>query len=212
MKVEEIKDYVRKITSQEFSGHDYLHLERVLQNAELLMQSEIGYNKDVIIAAVLLHDLIDEKLTNTINETIDDLRIKMREWGLADDERAEVLNIMTHMSYAKNLEQHHVLNLDGQIVQDADRLDALGAIGIGRAFAYGGHANNLMYNPNEEVRENMTKVEYRKNSTVINHFYEKLLKLESEMNTATAKKIAARRTAFMRFFLDEFSAEVHGEK
>lgn len=212
MKVEEIKDYVRKITSQEFSGHDYLHLERVLQNAELLMQSEIGYNKDVIIAAVLLHDLIDEKLTNTINETIDDLRIKMREWGLADDERAEVLNIMTHMSYAKNLEQHHILNLDGQIVQDADRLDALGAIGIGRAFAYGGHANNLMYNPNEEVRENMTRVEYRKNSTVINHFYEKLLKLESEMNTVTAKKIAARRTAFMRFFLDEFSAEVHGEK
>lgn len=212
MKVEEIKDYVRKIRSQEFSGHDYLHLERVLQNAELLMQSEIGYNKDVIIAAVLLHDLIDEKLTNTINETIDDLRIKMREWGLADDERAEVLNIMTHMSYAKNLEQHHILNLDGQIVQDADRLDALGAIGIGRAFAYGGHANNLMYNPNEEVRENMTRVEYRKNSTVINHFYEKLLKLESEMNTVTAKKIAARRTAFMRFFLDEFSAEVHGEK
>lgn len=212
MKVEAIKDYVCEITSQEFSGHDYLHLERVLQNAELLMQSEEGFKRDVIVTAVLLHDLIDEKLTNNINEMIDEIRIKMREWGLTDDERAEVLDIITHMSFAKNLEQHHVLNLDGEIVQDADRLDALGAIGIGRAFTYGGHANNLMYNPNEAVRENMTSAEYRQHSTVINHFHEKLLKLEGEMNTATAKKLAARRTAFMRFYLDEFTAEINGDK
>lgn len=212
MQIEEIKDYVREVTSQEFSGHDYLHLERVLQNAELLMQSEENMNQDVIVAAVLLHDLIDDKLTDTVNETIDELRIKMREWGLTDVDRAEVLNIMTHMSYSKNLEQHYKLSLEGEIVQDADRLDALGAIGIGRAFAYGGHANNLMYNPNEIVRENMSEVEYRQHSTVINHFYEKLLKLESTMNTKTAQTIAARRTAFMRFYLDEFMAEIQGEK
>nr|WP_057754805.1 HD domain-containing protein [Weissella kandleri] len=214
MNLDEIKDYVQTMTRNDASGHDFLHLERVLKNAEQIMQKmpDQDFDTDVVRITALLHDLIDDKLIDDVNQAIDDLRIQMREWGLSDDERAAVLEIMTHMSYSANLEQHYTLSLEGQIVQDADRLDAIGALGIGRTFMYGGHAGNLMYNPNEEVRTDLTHNEYRKNSTVINHFYEKLLKLADLMNTESAKKIAKRRTAFMEFFLEEFKAEVRGER
>ncbi|MFL1696198.1 HD domain-containing protein [Weissella kandleri] len=214
MNLDEIKDYVQTMTRNDSSGHDFLHLERVLKNAEQIMQKmpDQAFDADVVRTTVLLHDLIDEKLIDDVNQAIDDLRVQMREWGLSDDERAAVLEIMTHMSYSANLEQHYTLSTEGQIVQDADRLDALGALGIGRTFMYGGYAGNLMYNPNEAARKDLTHDEYRKNSTVINHFYEKLLKLADLMNTESAREIAKRRTAFMEFFLDEFKAEVQGER
>jgi uncharacterized protein len=212
MDLEAVKDFVRDELVDEKSGHDYIHIERVLTNALMLVKETPGANEDVVSLAALLHDVIDEKVVDDVNAAIQQVRIKLREWDVSDDDLAEVLDIITHMSFSKNLETHYELTLNGQIVQDADRLDAIGAIGIGRTFYYGGHVGNLMYNPNDAARENLSHDEYRKNSTVINHFHEKLLKLEGMMNTDKAKQLAARRTAFMRVFLDEFDAEWQGNR
>jgi uncharacterized protein len=124
----------------------------------------------------------------------------------------EVLHIIKNMSY-KGGHAGEPLSLEGRVVQDADRLDAIGAIGIGRTFAYSGAKGQLMYDPEIPVREEMTKEEYRNGkSTAINHFYEKLLKLKHGINTAYARKLADDRHEFMEEFLERFSLEWQGEK
>ena len=123
-----------------------------------------------------------------------------------------VFAIIDHLSFSKNLSEKQVLSQEGQIVQDADRLDAIGAIGIARTFYYGGHVGNPMYDPELPPRTQMDAAAYRsERSTVINHFYEKLLLLESKMNTETGRRLARKRTAFMEQFLQEFFDEWKGQ-
>ena len=126
--------------------------------------------------------------------------------------QASVFAIIDHLSFSKNLSEKQVLSQEGQIVQDADRLDAIGAIGIARTFYYGGHVGNPMYDPELPPRTQMDAAAYRsERSTVINHFYEKLLLLESKMNTETGRRLARKRTAFMEQYLQEFFDEWNGQ-
>ncbi|MCM0583407.1 HD domain-containing protein [Weissella diestrammenae] len=210
MNLELAKEFVREELLEEQSGHDYVHIERVLTNALMLAKDMPTADVEIVSLAALLHDVIDEKVVDDVNAAISKVRAKLRDWQIESAEIAEILDIITHMSYSKNLTTRYQLTLNGQIVQDADRLDAIGAIGIGRTFYYGGHKGHLMYNPNDAAREHLDHDQYRQNSSVINHFYEKLLKLTDLMNTPKAKTIAEHRTEFMQAFLNEFDDEWHG--
>ena len=181
-KLSEIKAYTKSKLGADKTGHGYDHIKRVVTMAEKILESEAA-DKLVTLAAAL-------------------------EFTSAQIE--EISFIITHMSFAHSLQNKNLqLPLSGQIVQDADWLDAIGAIGITRAIYYGGHHGEKIYNPKLLPRTNMTKEEYRNldDETIINHFYEKLLKLKDMLNTPTAKKIAEHRQQVMLDFLTEFKNE-----
>lgn len=179
--------FVKNILETDASGHDWYHIERVHKLAISLSEKE-GGDRFVIEMAALLHDVADEKL----NESEEAGMKKVSDWleglDVTEEEKKQIIHIIANMSY-KGGHGGNVETLEGKVVQDADRLDALGAIGIARTFAYGGAKGRLMYDPNIPPREGMTKEEYRKNNDPsLNHFYEKLLKLKDLMNTEAAKK------------------------
>ena len=190
------------------AGHDWFHIERVWKLSKKIAEKE-GGNLEVIELSALLHDIADPKFHNG-DET---LAIKISKEFLEKEQVSEeiieqVLFIIKNISFKNRAELPDFLPLELQIVQDADRLDAIGAIGIARTFNFGGFKNNLMYHPEIQPNLNQTKEEYKKsNGTTINHFYEKLLLLKDLMNTETAKKIASERHDFMLKFLDEFYKE-----
>lgn len=189
-------------------GHDWFHIERVYKNA-LLIAKEESCNLEVVQLAALLHDIADSKFHNG-DETIGPRTAKnfLEQENVNNETITHVLAIIENISFkGGNFEQQfHSKELD--IVQDADRLDAIGAIGIARTFNYGGFKNRAIYNPEIKPNLSMSKEEY-KNTTAptINHFYEKLLLLKDKMNTPTGKKIAAERHAFMELFLTQFYSE-----
>ncbi|WP_243521839.1 HD domain-containing protein [Bacillus pseudomycoides] len=199
-------DFVKHILEKDASGHDWYHIERVHKLAISLSEKE-GGNRFVIEMAALLHDVADEKL----NESEEAGMKKVSDWleglDVAEEEKEHILHIIANMSY-KGGHGGNIETLEGKVVQDADRLDALGAIGIARTFAYGGAKGRLMYDPNIPPREVMTKEEYRKNNDPsLNHFYEKLLKLKDLMNTEAAKKEAEVRHRYMEEFIEQFMKE-----
>ncbi|PEY31998.1 phosphohydrolase [Bacillus cereus] len=199
-------DFVKHILEKDASGHDWYHIERVHKLAISLSEKE-GGNRFVIEMAALLHDVADEKL----NESEEAGMKKVSDWleglDVAEEEKEHILHIIANMSY-KGGHGGNIETLEGKVVQDADRLDALGAIGIARTFAYGGAKGRLMYEPNIPPREVMTKEEYRKNNDPsLNHFYEKLLKLKDLMNTEAAKKEAEVRHRYMEEFIEQFMKE-----
>lgn len=189
------------------AGHDWFHIERVWKLSRKIAEKE-GGNLEIIELSALLHDIADPKFHNG-DET---LAIKIsREFleteNVSEDIIEQVLSIIKNISF-KNRGEVSEKSLELKIVQDADRLDAIGAIGIARTFNFGGFKNNLMYHPEIKPSLEMSKEEYKKsNGTTINHFYEKLLLLKDLMNTETAKKIATERHDFMLNFLDEFFKE-----
>ena len=189
------------------AGHDWFHIERVWKLSKKIAEKE-GGNLEIIELSALLHDIADPKFHNG-DET---LAIKIsREFleteNVSEDIIEQVLSIIKKISF-KNRGEVSEKSLELKIVQDADRLDAIGAIGIARTFNFGGFKNNLMYHPEIKPSLEMSKEEYKKsNGTTINHFYEKLLLLKDLMNTETAKKIATERHDFMLNFLDEFYKE-----
>ena len=189
------------------AGHDWFHIERVWKLSKKIAEKE-GGNLEIIELSALLHDIADPKFHNG-DET---LAIKIsREFleteNVSEDIIEQVLSIIKNISF-KNRGEVSEKSLELKIVQDADRLDAIGAIGIARTFNFGGFKNNLMYHPEIKPSLEMSKEEYKKsNGTTINHFYEKLLLLKDLMNTETAKKIATERHDFMLNFLDEFYKE-----
>ncbi|MDZ5610359.1 HD domain-containing protein [Bacillus pseudomycoides] len=198
--------FVKNILEKDASGHDWYHIERVHKLAISLSEKE-GGDRFVIEMAALLHDVADEKL----NESEEAGMKKVSDWleglDVTEEEKEHILHIIANMSY-KGGHGGNVETLEGKIVQDADRLDALGAIGIARTFAYGGAKGRLMYDPNIPPREEMTKEEYRKNSDPsLNHFYEKLLKLKDLMNTDAAKREAEVRHRYMEEFIEQFMKE-----
>ena len=190
------------------SGHDWFHINRVWK-LSLKIQEEEGGDRLIIELAALLHDIADPKFHNG-DETLASKIVKdfLTEQHVDAETIAKVVFIIENMSFKNRNDAPADLPLELKIVQDADRLDAIGAIGIARTFNFGGYKNNLMYHPDIPPKAHQTKEEYKKsNGTTINHFYEKLLLLKDLLNTDTARKIAEHRHQFMLRFLDEFYKE-----
>lgn len=202
-----IKTYALQRLAQDRSGHGTDHLQRVVQLATRLAKAE---HADLTLtqAAAWLHDVIDDKLMADPIKAHQALADQLTAIHVTPADQAAIFDIIDHMSFSKSLAGAQRLSLAGQIVQDADRLDAIGAIGIARALYYSGHVGEKIYDPAVAPRENMTKAQYRQEpGTAINHFYEKLFKLEGLMNTETAKELAHQRTQVMRDFVAQFKAE-----
>ena len=195
-------------------GHDWFHIERVYKNALAIAKHE-NVDKTVVSLAALLHDIADPKFHNG-DETVgprvaSEFLLKQN----VDSEIIEhVTQIIENMSFKNSFDLNpSFTSKEMEVVQDADRLDAIGAIGIARCFNYGGFKNRPLYNPEILPNLNMTKAEYKAaKAPTINHFYEKLLLLKDQMNTKTGKRIAERRHAFMEIYLKQFYAEWEGEK
>ncbi len=205
--------FVKKQLENAEGGHDWFHIERVYKNALLIAQGE-NCDLTVVKLGALLHDVADSKFHNG-DETVGPktARAFLESEKASEETIQHVINIIENISFkGGNFERKfHSKELD--IVQDADRLDAIGAIGIARAFNYGGFKNRTLHNPNIPVNLNMSKEEYKKTEApTINHFYEKLLLLKDRMNTETGKKIALERHQYMEGFLSQFYAEWDGEK
>ncbi|MBO0958245.1 HD domain-containing protein [Neobacillus sp. MM2021_6] len=203
--------FVRSELGEDATGHDWYHVDRVRRNALHICKKEMTGDPFIIEIAALLHDIPDEKL----NESVAAGRAKLSSYfqtiALPEKDRNHITEIIESISY-KGGRRTALLSVEAKIVQDADRLDAIGAIGIARAFAYGGKKGQPIYDPFIAVREEMTVEEYRKGkSTSIHHFYEKLLKLKDLMNTKTAKKLAVSRQQMMAEFLEQFYQEWDGQ-
>ena len=195
------------------SGHDWFHIERVYKNALLIAQSE-SCNLEIVKLGALLHDIADSKFTNG-DETVGPktARVFLESINAPEETIVHVINIIENISFKGGNFEKSFNSIELEIVQDADRLDAIGAIGIARTFNYGGFKNRQIYNPAIPPKLNMTKEEYKKSEApTINHFYEKLLLLKDKMNTKTGKELAQDRHLFMEKFLSQFYAEWDGEK
>ena len=204
-------DYVEEKLAGEGSGHDWWHIVRVRNLAARIAQAE-GGNHFICQMAALLHDLADEKVAGSEAAGLREVKNLLETLELSKEQVAEIMEIVSGISY-KGGHNHRALSLEGQIVQDADRLDALGAIGIARTMAYSGNKNRIIHDPTLPVREQMSLEEYRaQKGSAITHFYEKLLKLKDLMNTQTARKIAQGRHEFLEIYLKQFYAEWDGER
>lgn len=206
--IENTIEFVKEKLEGAEAGHDWFHIERVWKLSQKIAESENGNNVVVELGA-LLHDIADPKFHNG-DETI---ALKVSREFLENEDVSEniieqVLFIIKNISFKNRREAPKDLPIELKIVQDADRLDAIGAIGIARTFNFGGFKNNLMYHPDIEPKLNMSKEEYKKSDgTTINHFYEKLLLLKDLMNTDKGKELAQERHDVMLKFLDQFYKE-----
>lgn len=204
--IERTRTFVQNYHQHDYGGHDWLHIERVTNLAKTISNHE-GGDPFVIELAALLHDVPDEKLGGSEEEGLAHVHQFLRTNGVEERTISTIHTILATMSF-KGGNRAPMSTLEGRIVQDADRLDAIGAIGIARTFAYSGAKGQPIYDPNLSPRDHMTYEEYRHGkSTAINHFYEKLLKLKDGMNTNFGKKLAEERHAFMIIYLDQFIAE-----
>ncbi|GAK48766.1 phosphohydrolase [Secundilactobacillus oryzae JCM 18671] len=214
--LEAVRQFTKERMADDETGHGFDHIQRVVNNVKLLLARETGANQLVTISAAYLHDVTDDKLVEDVTAATNELKSFLTNTGFDDDQIDEIVFVIENMSFSKSLNggTPKALPIEGQLVQDADRLDAIGAIGIARAIYFGGHFGEKIYDPEIAPREVMTKADYRdlSNETIINHFYEKLLKLKDRMNTKAAKEIAAGRQQTMLQFLDDFKAEWQGTK
>ena len=205
--------FVKETLANAEGGHDWFHIERVYKNALLISKNE---KVDVFIVSLgaLLHDIADSKFHNG-NETIgpkvaSEFLLKLNlDFKIIE----HIIKIIENISFKGGNEIQKFKSPELDVVQDADRLDAIGAIGIARCFNYGGFKNRALYDPEVKPNLNMSKAEYKaSNAPSINHFHEKLLLLKDRMNTKTATKIAEERHQFMLHFLDQFDNEWQGKK
>ncbi len=205
--LDNVKAFVKQKLSHDFSGHDMAHIERVVKLANKILNHQPQANAFIVLMSAYLHDVIDEKVIADVDNAINELQGYLRSLNLTTEEMRAIFDIIENMSYRKNLSQKTTLSLEGQIVQDADRLDAIGAIGIGRTFYYGGNKHNIMHDPNILPRTKLNEDNYKQPNTVINHFYEKLFLLKDMMNTQTAKQIAEQRHEILVKFVKQFEQE-----
>lgn len=198
-------EYIQSYFEDEGSGHDWWHIHRVRNLALKISEKETG-DKFIIEMASLLHDLDDWKLNHHATESKAESWLKKLEMEKADIEK--ILEIIGQVSYKGAGVENKATSIEAKIVQDADRLDAIGAIGIARTFAYGGNKGRLIYHPEIKPEMHNSFEEYKKtNAPTINHFYEKLLLLKDRLNTKTAIEIAQTRHRFMEDFLTRFYDE-----
>jgi len=212
--INKTKTFVKEQLQGAEGGHDWFHTLRVYNNALLISKNE---DVDVFIVSLgaLLHDIADSKFHNgdetigpkiarefLLNNHVDSLIIE------------HIIKIIENISFKNSLEKNpHFISKELEVIQDADRLDAIGAIGIARCFNYGGFKNRPLYNPDIKPKLNMSKAEYKTSTApTINHFYEKLLLLKDKMHTETGKQIATERHAFMELYLKQFYNEWEGKR
>lgn len=204
-------DFAENFYKGEASGHDYFHTLRVYKNAELLLKNKPDADREVCLLAAILHDVDDRKISPSTHESKGNARKFLRENNYDTEKIEFICKIISEVSFSENSCRPDTI--EGQIVQDSDRLDAIGAIGIARTFSYGGKHGREIYNPEIKPNVNQSKEEYKKSeSPTINHFYEKLLLLEDLMNTPEGKSVARTRTDYMKNYLEEFFAEWNGKR
>lgn len=211
--IEETAEFVKITLKDAEAGHDWWHILRVWNNAKLIAQTEEA-DMLVVELAALLHDIADSKFHHGEEEIGPQIAGDfLKSKGVETSVIMHVQQIIRNLSFKASLGVVNFKSHELDIVQDADRLDAIGAIGIARAFTYGGYKNREMYNPEIKPALNMSKEEYKNSSTpTINHFYEKLLLLKDKMNTETGRRISAERHRFMETYLEQFNNEWNGER
>ena len=207
-KIKKCRDEVKKIYELFDASHDWQHIERVMKNAKTILENESadGY---IVELAVLLHDVSDPKYKQPGEDFEQDILDRLE---LPADQRKWIQEVIGSVSF-KGGNGKPATSIEAKVVQDADRLDAIGAIGIARAFAYGGAKGRKLYNWNEKARTKMTEQQYREAPTSsVTHFYEKLLLLKNQMTTETGKQMAEERHEFMLSFLEQLQTETDGNK
>lgn len=203
-------EFIKDKLKNDSSGHDWWHIYRVLTLSRKLQKTE-GGDLFIIELAALLHDVADWKFNTNENSGLKIVSDWLETQHVNSETIKSVLYIIEHISYKGEGEAYEMKTIEGKIVQDADRLDAIGAIGIARTFAFGGYKGNEMHHPDIKPLANMKFEEYKKtNGTTINHFYEKLLLLKDRMNTKTAQELANSRHEFMQHYLEKFYREWEG--
>lgn len=203
-------DFVRQELSADSSGHDWWHIQRVVNLARVIAREE-GADTFVCVLAALLHDIADYKIAGDEATGLRRVRGWLDAQGVETATADHIMEIIGTMSFGGG-NRPPMTTLEGRVVQDADRLDAIGAIGIGRAFAFGGSRGRALYDPDEAPQQYASKEAYQASgSSTINHFHEKLLLLKDRMNTPYARRLAEQRHRYMEAFLDEFAREWSGE-
>ena len=205
--------FVQERLAKEGTGHDWWHIYRVRNNARLICQTEKA-DRFVVEMAVMLHDVGDRKV---VNKDEDDFTIAenfLKKQKVPPQISEQIMYIIKHMSFGKSFDnQRYNTSIEFQVVQDADRLDAIGAIGIARAFTFGGNKGRPLYDPTQKARKVRSYADYKKlDTSTLHHFYEKLLLLKDLMHTKTAKKIALQRHTYMKKYLKQFLLEWEGKK
>lgn len=211
--IQETVNFVKNELKDAEGGHDWFHIERVYKNAMLISENE-KVDKTIVKLGALLHDIADYKFTGG-DEMVGPTKARafLSSENVPREIIEHVIKIIENVSFKGGNIEEKFRSKELEVVQDADRLDALGAIGIARTFNYGGFKNRKLYDPEIKPNLNMSPLEYKTSKTpTINHFYEKLLLLKDRMNTETGKRIAAERHRFMEAFLQQFYAEWNGEK
>ena len=207
--------FVKKTLEHAEGGHDWFHIERVYNTSKFIAEHE-NTNTLVVELSALLHDIADPKFHDgdeSVGPKLAKTFLESQQVDIATINH--VVNIIQHMSFKNSLENNGAVftSKELEVVQDADRLDAIGAIGIARAFNYGGFKNRALHDPKIAPNLQMTKEEYKASKApTINHFYEKLLLLKDRMNTKTGKRLARQRHQFMETFLDQFFGEWNGHR
>jgi uncharacterized protein len=205
--------FVKEALANAEGGHDWFHIERVYKNALLISKNEKA-DTFIVSLGALLHDIADSKFHNG-DETLGPKKAREFLFKLNVDSSIieHVVNIIENISFKGGNVTQKFRSPELDVVQDADRLDAMGAIGIARCFNYGGYKNRALYNPDIKPNLSMTKEDYKASTApTINHFYEKLLLLKDKMNTKTGRKIALERHHYMEQFLEQFYAEWEGKR
>lgn len=209
--IAQAEHYVRDFFAGEASGHDAQHTFRVCALARRIARME-GADEAVAALAALLHDVDDRKVSPDTCANLDNARAFMTREGVADDVQAEIIDIIRTMSFGGDGSTVPA-TLTGRCVQDADRLDAMGAIGIARTFAFGGSRGRAIHDPDEAPDMHLSREAYAaRQSTSVNHFHEKLLRLRDLMNTAEGRRLAQGRHDYMLAFLAQFHAEWRGDR
>jgi uncharacterized protein len=212
--IEATKTFVQQQLTNAEGGHDWFHILRVYNNAKLISENE-NVDGFIVVLGALLHDIADSKFHDGDESVGPKIAREFLFQHNVDSTVIEhIINIIENISFNKSLDKgKKFISPELEVIQDADRLDAIGAIGIARCFNYGGYKNRSLFNPAIKPNLKMTKEEYKNSdSPTINHFYEKLLLLKDKMNTKTGKRIAAERHQFMELYLEQFYAEWDGEK
>ena len=211
--IESTINFVKDELANAEGGHDWWHIYRVWKTAIHIAEHE---EVDIFIVELgaLLHDIADSKFHDGDEDIGPKKAVEfLKSLEVEENTITHVENIIKHVSFKGGNQAQAFRSAELDVIQDADRLDAIGAIGIARAFNYGGHKNRAMYNPDIPMNLSMSREEYKKSTApTINHFYEKLLLLKDRMNTKTGKELAANRHLFMEQYLQQFYNEWEGDK